>query len=145
MSEFESKTKGGEIMSKPDNTQENKTSETVQVDKEDVNSFDTRLDEIINSAYEGEVRWTHDQLDGTSMVDDVIKGIEDEKAKTKQALLDWHIKQIEGVLDRLVEELPISERMAWSNEDGTLMETKVFQTNMKAFIEAERNKIKEEK
>ena len=48
--------------------------------------FNERLDEIINSAYEGEASWIHDQLDGTSVMDDAIKRIEDEKAKTKQAI-----------------------------------------------------------
>ena len=49
-------------------------------------NFNERLDEIINSAYEGEISWIHDQLDGTNVMDDAIKRIEDEKAKTKQAL-----------------------------------------------------------
>ena len=49
-------------------------------------NYNKRLDEIINSAYEGEVSWIHDQLDGTSVMDDAIKRIEDEKAKTKQAI-----------------------------------------------------------
>ena len=49
-------------------------------------NYSERLDKIINSAYEGEVSWIHDQLDGTSVMDDAIKRIEDEKAKTKQAI-----------------------------------------------------------
>ena len=95
-------------------------------------SKQSELDEIINSAYEGEVSWTHDQLDGTNMVDDVIKGIEDEKAKTKQAILDWHNKQVEEVLDRL----------EGSIDDGKLSHR---MNVIKAAIEAERNKLKEKK
>ena len=49
-------------------------------------NYSERLDKIINSAYEGEVSWIHDQLDGTSVMDDAIKRIEDEKAKTKRAI-----------------------------------------------------------
>ena len=49
-------------------------------------NYSERLDKIINSAYEGEVSWIHDQLDGTSVMDDAIKRIEDEKAKAKQAI-----------------------------------------------------------
>lgn len=52
------------------------------------------LDEIIDDAYEGEVSWTHDQLDGTSVLDDSLKDIDERKAETRQALLDWHNKQI---------------------------------------------------
>jgi hypothetical protein len=43
-----------------------------------------------------------------------------------------------ALLDRLEEELPISERMAWSDEDGLVMETVVFRTNMKAWLQSER-------
>ncbi len=51
-----------------------------------MDNYNERLYEIINYAYEGEVGWIHDQLDGTSVMDDAIKRIEDEKAKTKQAI-----------------------------------------------------------
>ena len=56
------------------------------------------LDEIIDDAYEGEVSWTHDQLDGTSVLDDSLKDIDERKAETRQALLDWHNKQVEEAM-----------------------------------------------
>lgn len=48
-------------------------------------------------------------------------------------------KAKDELLDELANELPIAERMAWANEDGSLMETKVFQTNMRSFITAHKS------
>lgn len=44
------------------------------------------IDEIIDQCFSGEVSWTYDQLDGTSMVADALDDIEKEKAEAKQAL-----------------------------------------------------------
>ena len=61
-----------------DNSQENKTSETVQVDKGDTNGFDSRLDEILKRFdYERDYR------------------------EAEQSILDWHNKQIEAMIKRL--------------------------------------------
>ena len=60
-----------------------------------MSNYSEILDEIIDDAYEGEVSWTHDQLDVTSVLDDILKDIDERKAETRQALLDWHNKQVE--------------------------------------------------
>lgn len=63
-----------------------------------------------------------------------LQYIEDHKAETRQAVLDWHDKQVEEVLGRLLVEV----RRAYDKE-GDFLEM-VVDT-----IKAERNKLKEVK
>lgn len=101
-----------------DNSQENKTSEIVQVDEGDVNSFENQasedeLDTILKQHREWMRGIKTDHLTGTS------------HAETKAAIIDWHIKQIEAVLDRLDKETERCQDGCWVS------------------IKAERNKLKE--
>lgn len=88
-----------------DNTQENKTSEIVQVDEGDVNGFESEtdstqeLDEIIKFAYEGEVSWIYDQLGGTLMIGEQLQYIEDHKAETRQAIQELIDRKVKEALD----------------------------------------------
>ena len=63
------------------------------------------LDEIVRDAYRGEISWIHDQLDGTSFIGESLEGVEKNIIDTKQAILDWHNKQVEAELEALREEV----------------------------------------
>lgn len=46
-----------------------------------------RLNEIIRRAYRGEVSWIHDQLQGTSVFEEALRGVDKDILNTKQALI----------------------------------------------------------
>ena len=48
-------------------------------------NYNERLDEIVRNAYSGEVSWIHDQFDDTSVLKEVLGGVEKEILNTKQA------------------------------------------------------------
>lgn len=49
-------------------------------------NFGLRLDEIVRNAYSGEVSWIHDQFDDTSVLEEVLGGVEKEILNTKQSI-----------------------------------------------------------
>lgn len=44
------------------------------------------LDEILDYAFKGEIEWVHDELDGTSFVEQSLKHVEDKKQEVKEQL-----------------------------------------------------------
>jgi hypothetical protein len=51
-----------------------------------IESLDKQIDDIVAVAYLGEISWTHDQLDGTSYLQESLETIESQKAETKNAI-----------------------------------------------------------
>ena len=49
-------------------------------------NYNERLDKLVRNAYSGEVSWIHDQLDGTSFVEEALIDVEKNIIDTKQAL-----------------------------------------------------------
>ena len=79
----------------------------------------------------------------TKQVIDMCHGnrpdVADESAKAKQAILDWHNKQIEEVLDRLLVASNYTDRQFSENPQLCL-----GKRDVQLAIEAERNKLKEQ-
>ena len=44
------------------------------------------LDELVDEAFSGDLSWIHDQLDGTSSLDDALQDLAERKMETKQAI-----------------------------------------------------------
>ena len=77
-------------------------------------SKQSELDDILEDFYDGDIR-------------------QSDMGKAKQAILDWHNKQVEEVLDRLCND----DKMYW---DGACVNYLV----RKSAIETERNKLEAE-
>ena len=82
----------------------------------------------------------------TKQVIDMCHGnrpdVADESAKAKQAILDWHNKQVEEVLDRIEATKTIYKARA-HNDKGVLTTMIVTTAIPLDAIQAERNKLKE--
>lgn len=61
-----------------------------------------------------------------------------EESEAIEALISNREKLL---LDRVETEIAMAERMAWSDEDGSHMETKVFQNNMRGSITTLRKEL----
>ena len=86
-------------------------------------NYNERLDDVLFEAVEAAATYTHNV---TAEEADYIQN------KAKQAIIDWHNKQIKEALDRLLAEV----KQAYDKE-GDFLEMAVDT------IEAERNKLKE--
>ncbi len=65
-------------------------------------SFNSKLGEIVKKATSGEESWIHDQLDGTSYVQENLKALEATRTELKQSI-------IQAVLDELPEKITLGD------------------------------------
>ena len=87
--------------------------------------LDEILDEFLTDIYMNNEHFAANQ-----------EALDKTKEEPMQAILDWHNKQVEEVLDRLYE-----EQRTWMHEHSELKLG--YATYMLSLIEAERNKLKE--
>ena len=89
--------------------------------EQQMTNYNERLDEILDGIFWTGHKWAIDRLDRTPSV---VLG------EAKQAIIDWHNKQVETVLDRL----------QVSIDDGKKSHSMAV---IRGAIEAEHNKLKE--
>lgn len=74
----------------------------------------SKLDDILDDCYAGDVGWTHDQLDGTSLLGLELEAIEKKKLESKDDIKTL-IREIIGDLEQ--RETDDSSLKSWTPED----------------------------
>lgn len=107
-------------------------------------NYNERLDEIIRSAYHGNVSWIYDQLDGTSFIGAALGEVEKNIVDTKQAITSLNKELVAEALKELKEEV-IGEVPSKMNTDNWKYDRRVAELKLwqhQAIDQFEQNLLK---